>query len=153
MVFQNYVRYPHIDVTDNITLGLRLHHTPKTDFGRRLDAVVTWLRLDGLLERMSRQLSEASSNETSRPWPLGCAGAAGLPDGRAPVEPRRAAGCPQSDRTCQPSPPSRRNDQDVIHDHSEAMTMARRVAIMGNVADLPPVFGPSIMRVRPIPAA
>ena len=29
MVFQNYALYPQMDVTDNITLGLRLHHTPK----------------------------------------------------------------------------------------------------------------------------
>ena len=57
MVFQNYALYPHMDVTDNITLGLRLRHTSKSDIGRRLDTAVAWLRLDGLLERMPRQLS------------------------------------------------------------------------------------------------
>src|SRR5687768_18591214 len=46
MVFQNYALYPHMDVTDNITLGLRLRHTSKQDIGRRLDTAATWLRLD-----------------------------------------------------------------------------------------------------------
>jgi multiple sugar transport system ATP-binding protein len=57
MVFQNYALYPHMDVADNITLGLRLRHTAKAEIGKRLDAAASWLRLDGLLERMPRQLS------------------------------------------------------------------------------------------------
>jgi multiple sugar transport system ATP-binding protein len=34
-----------------------LRHTPKTEIRRRLEAAMTWLRLDGLLRRMPRQLS------------------------------------------------------------------------------------------------
>jgi multiple sugar transport system ATP-binding protein len=57
MVFQNYALYPHMDVTGNITLGLRLRHTPRTAIRQRLDGAAAWLRLDGLLKRMPRQLS------------------------------------------------------------------------------------------------
>lgn len=57
MVFQNYALYPHMDVAENITLGLKLRHTAKGEIGSRLTAAAEWLRLDGLLERMPRQLS------------------------------------------------------------------------------------------------
>jgi multiple sugar transport system ATP-binding protein len=57
MVFQNYALYPHMDVEDNITLGLRLHHTPRTAIKERLATATTWLQLDSLLGRAPRQLS------------------------------------------------------------------------------------------------
>jgi multiple sugar transport system ATP-binding protein len=57
MVFQNYALYPHMEVEDNITLGLRLHHTPKAVIKQRLTEATAWLRLDGLLGRTPRQLS------------------------------------------------------------------------------------------------
>jgi multiple sugar transport system ATP-binding protein len=57
MVFQNYALYPHMDVESNITLGLRLHHTPKTAIKERLEAASVWLQLNNLLKRTPRQLS------------------------------------------------------------------------------------------------
>ena len=57
MVFQNYALYPHMDVESNITLGLRLHHTPKSAIKERLDAASVWLQLSNLLKRTPRQLS------------------------------------------------------------------------------------------------
>jgi multiple sugar transport system ATP-binding protein len=57
MVFQNYALYPHMNVESNITLGLRLHHTPKTAIKERLDTASVWLQLASLLKRTPRQLS------------------------------------------------------------------------------------------------
>jgi multiple sugar transport system ATP-binding protein len=57
MVFQNYALYPHMDVEDNIILGLRLHHTPRAAIKDRLATAVSWLQLDSLLDRTPRQLS------------------------------------------------------------------------------------------------
>ena len=57
MVFQNYALYPHMDVTNNITLGLRLHKTPKATIKTRLADAANWLQLTGLLDRTPRQLS------------------------------------------------------------------------------------------------
>src|ERR1700745_1802693 len=45
MVFQNYALYPHMEVEDNITLGLRLHRTPKAVIKQRLTDAAAWLRL------------------------------------------------------------------------------------------------------------
>lgn len=57
MVFQNYALYPHMSVKDNITLGLRLHKTPKTEIKSRLSTAAEWLQLSSLLDRMPRQIS------------------------------------------------------------------------------------------------
>jgi multiple sugar transport system ATP-binding protein len=129
MVFQNYALYPHMDVTDNITLGLRLRHTPKQEIGRRLDAAVAWLRLDGLLERMPRQLSGGQQQRVAlgrsvvrEPLVFLMDEPLSNLDARLRVHTRteliklhRRLGATIAY---------------VTHDQSEAMTMATRVAIM-----------------------
>jgi ABC-type sugar transport system ATPase subunit len=57
MVFQNYALYPHMDVTSNIALGLKLHKTPKQIITTRLNEAADWLQLTPLLKRYPRQLS------------------------------------------------------------------------------------------------
>jgi multiple sugar transport system ATP-binding protein len=57
MVFQNYALYPHMDVDNNITLGLRLHDTPKHVISERMAQASAILGLDALVKRMPRQLS------------------------------------------------------------------------------------------------
>jgi multiple sugar transport system ATP-binding protein len=129
MVFQNYALYPHMDVTDNITLGLRLRHTPKQEIGRRLDAAAAWLRLDGLLERMPRQLSGGQQQRVAlgrsvvrEPLVFLMDEPLSNLDARLRVHTRteliklhRRLGATIAY---------------VTHDQSEAMTMATRVAIM-----------------------
>src|SRR5712692_7893063 len=65
MVFQNYALYPHMSAYDNIAFGLKMRRFPKSEIRRRAAA-----RRDGARDR---------------------ARAAGVPDGRAAVEPRREA--------------------------------------------------------------
>lgn len=129
MVFQNYALYPHMDVTDNMTLGLRLRHTPKTEIRRRLDSAATWLKLDGLLERMPRQLSGGQQQRVAlgrsvvrEPMVFLMDEPLSNLDARLRVHTRteliklhRRLGATIAY---------------VTHDQSEAMTMATRVAIM-----------------------
>jgi multiple sugar transport system ATP-binding protein len=129
MVFQNYALYPHMDVTDNMTLGLRLRHTPKAEIRRRLDSAATWLKLDGLLERMPRQLSGGQQQRVAlgrsvvrEPMVFLMDEPLSNLDARLRVHTRteliklhRRLGATIAY---------------VTHDQSEAMTMATRVAIM-----------------------
>ena len=57
MVFQNYALYPHMNVFDNITYGLKVRGIPAEERKRRAEEAARLLGLDGLLERMPKQLS------------------------------------------------------------------------------------------------
>ena len=57
MVFQNYALYPHMNVFDNITYGLKVRGIPTGERKRRAEEAAKLLGLDGLLERMPKQLS------------------------------------------------------------------------------------------------
>lgn len=57
MVFQNYALYPHMDVFNNMSFGLKLNKTPKTEIQRRVNEVADILELSDLLKRKPYQLS------------------------------------------------------------------------------------------------
>ena len=57
MVFQSYALFPHLSVKDNITFGLSVRGTAKTEAAQRLEKVVGLLGLGALLERKPGQLS------------------------------------------------------------------------------------------------
>jgi len=57
MVFQNYALYPHMSVRKNLGLGLKLHHTKKSEIDDRVNAVARTLGLQNLLDRKPGQLS------------------------------------------------------------------------------------------------
>ncbi len=57
MVFQNYALYPHMNVQQNMSFGLRLRKTPKADIERRVGDAAQLLQIDHLLERRPRELS------------------------------------------------------------------------------------------------
>ena len=57
MVVQNSALYPHMNVYDNITYGLKVRGIPADERKRRALEAAKLLGLDGLLERMPRQLS------------------------------------------------------------------------------------------------
>ena len=57
MVFQNYALYPHMNVYDNISYGLKVRGIPADERKRRAEEAAKLLGLDGLLTRMPRQLS------------------------------------------------------------------------------------------------
>jgi multiple sugar transport system ATP-binding protein len=129
MVFQNYALYPHMDVTDNITLGLRLHHTPRGMIGQRLEAAASWLQLTNLLKRMPRQLSGGQQQRVAlgrsvvrEPKVFLMDEPLSNLDARLRVQMRTEL-----------IKLHRRLGATIVyvtHDQSEAMTMATRVAIM-----------------------
>ncbi len=57
MVFQSYAVFPHMKVRDNIAFGLRMHHTPKSEVGRKVERAADLLQLTPYLDRYSAQLS------------------------------------------------------------------------------------------------
>ena len=57
MVFQSYALYPHMTVRDNISFGLRMLKTPKTDIDKHVKRATDMLQLDQLLDRKPSQLS------------------------------------------------------------------------------------------------
>src|SRR6056297_3249899 len=57
MVFQNIALFPHMDVYDNISFGLRLRDYPKEEIDRRVDRAVEIVQLEGMMERMPDEMS------------------------------------------------------------------------------------------------
>ena len=57
MVFQNYALYPHMNVYDNMSFGLKMRGFPKADIEKRVREAAEILGLQELLKRKPRQLS------------------------------------------------------------------------------------------------
>lgn len=57
MVFQNYALYPHMNVFDNITYGLKVRGLSLEDRQKKAQEAAKLLGLEGLLDRMPKQLS------------------------------------------------------------------------------------------------
>jgi len=57
MVFQNYALYPHMNVYQNMSFGLRLRRTPKAEIDQRVREAAGILQIEHLLDRRPRELS------------------------------------------------------------------------------------------------
>ncbi|SEV83327.1 ABC transporter ATP-binding protein [Natrinema salifodinae] len=57
MVFQNIALFPHMDVYDNISFGLRLRDYERSEIDRRVDRASDIVQLEGMLDRMPDELS------------------------------------------------------------------------------------------------
>jgi putative spermidine/putrescine transport system ATP-binding protein len=57
MVFQSYALWPHMNAAKNIAYGLRLRGWSRADIAKRVEEMLTMLKLGGLGERMVGQLS------------------------------------------------------------------------------------------------
>ena len=57
MVFQNYALYPHMNVHQNMSFGLRLRKTPRDEIERRVHEAAEILQIEHLLDRRPRELS------------------------------------------------------------------------------------------------
>jgi multiple sugar transport system ATP-binding protein len=57
MVFQNYALYPHMNVFNNMSFGLKLRKTPKAEIQKRVNEAAVMLELTDLLMRKPFELS------------------------------------------------------------------------------------------------
>jgi multiple sugar transport system ATP-binding protein len=57
MVFQNIALFPHMDVYDNISFGLRLRDYDKEEIDRRVEKASDVVQLEGMLDRMPDEMS------------------------------------------------------------------------------------------------
>ncbi|MCL4370338.1 MAG: sn-glycerol-3-phosphate ABC transporter ATP-binding protein UgpC [Chloroflexi bacterium] len=57
MVFQSYALYPHMNVYDNLSFGLKMRKLPKEEIDRRVREAASILGLQELLGRKPKQLS------------------------------------------------------------------------------------------------
>jgi len=57
MVFQNIALFPHMDVYDNISFGLRLRDFPKDEIDERVEEAARVVQLEGMLDRMPDEMS------------------------------------------------------------------------------------------------
>src|SRR3954465_9700129 len=102
MVFQNYALYPHMTVGDNMGFALKMAGVPKTERQQRVQEAAHLLGLEDFPHRKPTALSRARPRGLSHPkaeGPRRGSGpgrrhgsrhrplAAGLPHGRAAVEP------------------------------------------------------------------
>ena len=57
MVVQNYALFPHLDVAGNVAFGLKRHHVPTQEIGRRVGEALELVHLAGYDRRRPDQLS------------------------------------------------------------------------------------------------
>ena len=57
MVFQNIALFPHMDVYENISFGLRLRNYEKEEIDKRVDEAAEVVELEGMLDRMPDEMS------------------------------------------------------------------------------------------------
>ena len=57
MVFQNYALYPHMNVYDNMAIGLKLRKFPKREIDQRVQEAAKILGIENLLKRKPKEIS------------------------------------------------------------------------------------------------
>jgi len=57
MVFQNIALFPHMDVYENISFGLRLRKYDQEEIERRVEEAADVVQLEGMMERMPKEMS------------------------------------------------------------------------------------------------
>ena len=90
MVFQSYALYPHMSVYDNMAFGLKLRKVRKAEIKQRVAGgrAHPWTRAPPAAQAAAALRRPAAAGGAG---PRHRAAAAGLPDGRAAVQPRRQA--------------------------------------------------------------
>lgn len=65
MVFQNYALFPHMNVYDNISYGLRLQKLPKAEIDERVNRILTMMKMEDFATRVPSQMSGGQQQRVS----------------------------------------------------------------------------------------
>lgn len=65
LVFQRATLFPHLDVFENVAFGLRIAGVPRAEVKRRVDEVLTLVRLEGFGPRRPHELSGGQMQRVS----------------------------------------------------------------------------------------
>jgi len=57
MVFQSYALYPHMNVFENMSFGLKMEKIPKSEITQKVNSAAAILQIEDLLDRKPKQLS------------------------------------------------------------------------------------------------
>ena len=57
MVFQNIALFPHMDVYENVSFGLRLRKYEQAEIDRRVEQAADIVQLEGMMDRMPKEMS------------------------------------------------------------------------------------------------
>lgn len=57
MVFQEYALFPHMNVFDNVSYGLRVKKKPKDEIEKRVKQALSLMQLEGMEKRFPNQMS------------------------------------------------------------------------------------------------
>ena len=126
MVFQNYALYPHMTVAKNMGFALKRAGAPADEIRRKVAG-------DGGPARHRRAARAQAGEPVRRPAPARRDGprdrprSAGVPDGRAALEPRREAAHPDARRD-PADPAAAEHDDRLRHPRSDRGDDARRPA-------------------------
>ena len=131
MVFQNIALFPHMDVYDNVSYGLRLRSVPKDDIDDRVGRAMEILQLEGMLDRMPAELSGGQRQRVA-------IGRAIVRDPEVFLLDEPLANLDAKLRVHMRTELQRiQRELDVTtvyvtHDQAEAMTMSDRIAVLNN---------------------
>ena len=129
MVFQSYALYPHMTVGENIAYPLRVRKTAKDEIRRRVERVAKMIEIDGLLARKPRELSGGERQRVALARAI-------IREPRVYLMDEPLSNLDAKLRVYMRGELKRLQHElgtttvYVTHDQAEAMTLARRVAIM-----------------------
>ena len=147
MVFQNIALFPHMDVYDNISYGLRLRNFPKEEVDERVDEAAEILQIEGMLDRMPSELSGGQRQRVA-------IGRAIVRDPEVFLMDEPLANLDAKLRVHMRTELQRLQRQldvttiYVTHDQEEAMTMSDRIAVI-NHGDLQQIAPPLVCYNEP----
>ncbi len=65
MVFQNYALFPHMNVYDNISYGLKLQKLPKKEITERVDKILNLMKMNDFAMRVPSEMSGGQQQRVS----------------------------------------------------------------------------------------
>lgn len=65
MVFQNYALFPHLNVYDNISYGLKIQKRPKEEIKSRVEKILEIMKMEDFAYRMPAQMSGGQQQRVS----------------------------------------------------------------------------------------